>query len=100
MRQQNNKAPDERSTQEQGETITELARRHAQDPTHQTTDEELKNARIEFTTVDGEEDENLHDVDDNTVIPAIPGEPRIEEESDDDDDDTSKPPNPYDVLNG
>lgn len=40
---------------ENGETIRELANRHLHDNSHHTTDEELKNAQVEFTPVEQSE---------------------------------------------
>ena len=90
-----NKSPEKK---ELGETISELAHRHLQDPNHKTTDEELRNARIELSTPPPTDDENLFEVDNSTVLPHLPGE--------DDQDDNKKEsdhegrsPNPYDLLN-
>ena len=40
------------SDHEANETISDLVRRHILDKNHTTTDEELRNAKIEFTEID------------------------------------------------
>lgn len=87
-----------------GETISELARRHRLNENHTTTDEELKNARIEFndnfdTSV--EDLFNLSNVDNNTVLPPLPFEKNagnINNESPDSNTGQKSFPNPYNVL--
>lgn len=77
------------------ETIRELAEKHLNDETHTTSDEELRNARIELS--DGvPADSGLYEEQNTPVLPPIPGEPQILSDSDVE----RKPPNPYDVLGG
>lgn len=42
------------------ETITQLARRHFKDKSHVTTDEELRNAKIELTEIVTADTKNLY----------------------------------------
>ena len=94
---ENSKAP-------AGETIKELAHRHLTNAEHTTTDEELKNARLEFTEVEVDPDnERMFEVDQTPVLQALPSEENKQdkEEEDDDEDENNKDrgvPNPYDVL--
>lgn len=86
------------------ETIRELAHRHLLDQNHTTSDEELKNARIEFndnydTSIEGLSE--MSEIDNNTVLPPLP----FEKNNHDLDNKTSNSnipeksvPNPYDVL--
>src|SRR3954468_21442443 len=86
-----------------GETISQLAHRHMLNKNHHTTDEELRNAKIEY---DGKGEDfleavyGLSDADNSTVIPPAPIEK--DDNTDDRDADTnnplSSPPNPYEVL--
>lgn len=87
------------------ETIAELAHRHLKDENHTTTDEELRNAKVELTGVVEEDPYNLSKVDNTTVIPSINDEPESnsyykDKDGDKDDDDNQKGnlPNPYEVL--
>jgi len=86
------------------ETISQLAHRHLRDRNHTTTDEELRNARIEINDGDGSFSEGLSemaDADDNTVLPPLPFEKNINgADTKILDGDTEKDtiPNPYDVL--
>lgn len=86
------------------ETISELARRHRLNQNHTTTDEELKNARIEFSDnfdTSVEDLSNLSNVDNDTVLPPLPFEQNVAEIN-------NQPsaantvqksfPNPYNVL--
>lgn len=90
-------------------TIKELAKKHREDPNHTTTDEELRNAQLELTSLAEEDTQNLHKVDDETVIPPLPfekqpGDEKVEVSRSSDNTDEFKPshddrlPNPYDVL--
>jgi hypothetical protein len=71
-----------------GETVRELARRHLLNEDHVTTDEELKNAKLEL---DGEVElsDDRHDIDG-----ANPPAPIIDDKKKDEKD----IPNPYDIL--
>jgi len=82
------------------ETISELAHRHMSDNDHETTDEELRNARLELTESSDIDvpNEQLFREDNTTVIPPIPGEEKLMESKKDNDD--RGVPNPYDVLGG
>jgi len=94
----------EKDNQEtKGETISELAHRHLLNKNHHTTDEELRNARIEYDDssdafADGLSE--LSDADNTTVVPPLPFEKDSDATNDDTDKNTSKgsPPNPYNVL--
>jgi hypothetical protein len=89
---------------DKGETISELARRHMLNKDHMTTDEELKNARIEFNEYPDasvSELSRLSEVDHETVFPPLPFEKNImQEDKEISDSDSKNPsiPNPYDVL--
>jgi hypothetical protein len=86
------------------ETIRQLAHRHMLDENHTTTDEELKNARIEFiddfdTPFEGWSDHSK--VDNNTVLPPLPfrqNADNINNNSSDFNTDQKSFPNPYNVL--
>ena len=86
------------------ETIRQLAHRHMLDQNHTTTDEELKNARIEFnddfdTPFEGWSD--LSNVDNNTVLPPLPFEQsadNINNKPSDFNTGQTPFPNPYDVV--
>jgi hypothetical protein len=86
------------------ETIAQLAHRHIFDKNHTTTDEELRNAIIEFNaspydSVD--ELSELSDEDNNTVFPSLPFEKSITSVDDGEtevESRTGSAPNPYDVL--
>ena len=86
------------------ETIRELARRHLLNQNHTTTDEELKNARIEFNdNFDNsvEDLSNLSNVDNNTLLPSLPFEhdsENINNMPSDSNTDQKSFPNPYNVL--
>jgi hypothetical protein len=82
----------------QPETISELARRHMQDENHTTSDEEMRNAKVEFSENVAVDDrlEQLVAADNETVLPALPGEEATS--SDADDNSKQTPPNPYTVL--
>jgi hypothetical protein len=87
--------PDE--TKSSGETITELAHRHLKDQTHTTTDEELRNVKLELDRPFSELVENSSHSD-NSIPP-----PKKEEKSEDEEEtelfkEQGHPPNPYDVL--
>lgn len=80
-------------------TITELAKLHSSDPTHHTTDEELRNATLELTGNVTVDEESLFEIDNTTVIPPMDFEKEDKTEKKDDSDDTKdRVPNPYDVL--
>ncbi len=83
------------------ETISELADRHLHDQNHTTTDEELRNATVEDDTTVPNLEGSLHEVDNTTVIPPLPGEAEddnVNESDNEDKKDKYTPPNPYDVL--
>ena len=48
--------------QETSETISELVRRHILDKNHTTTDEELRNAKIELSDIAGSNTTNLYKI--------------------------------------
>lgn len=87
-----------------GETISELAHRHMLNKNHTTTDEELKNARIEFDKNPDpsvSELSQLSDVDHSTVFPPLPFEKNLmreDKEISDSNTEKNSIPNPYDVL--
>ena len=86
------------------ETIRQLAHRHMLDENHTTTDEELKNARIEFIDdfdTPFEDWSDLSNVDNNTVLPPLPFEQNadnINNKPSDSNTDQKSFPNPYNVL--
>jgi hypothetical protein len=86
------------------ETISQLARRHLLNQYHTTTDEEIKNARIEFNDnfdASVEDLSNLSNVDNNTVLPPLSYKQNggdINDESSDSNTDQKSFPNPYNVL--
>ncbi|MDB5190815.1 MAG: hypothetical protein JWQ96_378 [Segetibacter sp.] len=95
--QQNQAAGNDNKPTSKGETISQLAHRHLADESHVTTDEEFKNARIEFSSPPAQDEENLFEVDNTTVLPPFPGENSLATE-DDDKDLKRQSPNPYDLL--
>lgn len=86
------------------ETISELAHRHLLDENHTTSDEELKNARIEFnddhdTSIEGLSE--MSEIDNNTLLPPLPFEKNnddLDNKTSDEDSRKKSPPNPYDIL--
>lgn len=73
-------------TPAKGETISQLVRRHIRDKNHTTTDEELRNARIEFNDITENSMEDLSQlskVDNSSVLPEQH---------------TPSVPNPYEIL--
>lgn len=86
--QENKKPENSPEDPDKSMTISELARRHLYDPTHVITDEDLKNARVELTTLheetssDTTTDEGEGEKKEHVVPEKTPG----------------TPPNPYDVL--
>ncbi len=89
------------------ETITELAHRHLTDEDHTTTDEELRNARLELTENAKVDTENLFEVDNAPVTASLHDEIKNEadnkvkdEDKEDDEDENEKGdlPNPYNIL--
>lgn len=87
------------------ETITELAHRHLSDEDHTTTDEELRNARLELTGNVKEDPENLFEVDNTPVTAPLQDELKKkadnkvkDEDKEDDEEDKRDLPNPYNVL--
>ncbi len=94
------------------ETITELAHRYLKDETHTTSDEELRNAKLELTGNVEEDLENLYEVDHTPVIPSTSDnaeqnsfnkdkedDKKDKEDKEDDEDEKGTLPNPYTVLN-
>ncbi len=77
-----------------GETIRELAHRHLMDEHHTTSDEELENARLEFSQPSENPDESLFEIDHTTVIPPLDAEHTGIET----DQIATPQPNPYTVL--
>ena len=49
------------------ETIRQLARRHLKDKSHTTTDEELRNAKIELSNIVGINKINLYTIESFTI---------------------------------
>ena len=86
------------------ETIRQLAHRHMLDENHTTTDEELKNARIEFIDdfdTPFKDWSDLSNVDNNTVLPPLPFEQNadnIYNKPSDSNKHQKSFPNPYNVL--
>ncbi len=81
------------------ETISELAHRHLRDEHHTTTDEELRNAKVELSDDVHTQDESLYEVDNTTVSPSatddrVSNDEDVKSKGGDDD----KVPNPYTVL--
>lgn len=89
--------PGSTSNGDKQETIKELADRHLADPSHKTSDEELRNARIVLDESTHVEDESLYEIDNTTLIPPLPFE-KPDEEAEQHIKDEVTPPNPYDVL--
>jgi hypothetical protein len=96
--EENKRTSNDESDGNKQETISELAHRHMLDENHTTSDEELRNAKLEFTDVPpgDEDDERMAEVDNTTVIPPIPGEEKLLPGNEKDED--KDIPNPYDVL--
>jgi hypothetical protein len=97
----NSKNPKKKDSK--SETITELAHRHLHDEGHTTTDEELRNAKVELTGNIKEDTESLFEVDNTPVTSPLQNE--IEKDTDlkdddkeDDEDRKGDLPNPYTVL--
>ena len=55
----------------ENETIRQLARRHLKDKSHTTTDEELRNAKIELSNIVGINKVNLYTVESFTIYTPI-----------------------------
>lgn len=53
------------------ETITQLAQRHLKDKSHTTTDEELRNAKIELSNIIGEKKIHLYTIESITINNSI-----------------------------
>ena len=99
MNNQENAVGNATSEEKKPLTISELARLHLTDPNHTTTDEEMRNATLELTENVEVDEENLYEVDNTTVIPAMSIETSEEEnEEGRHDKDEASAPNPYDVL--
>ena len=83
-------------------TISELAHLHLTDQNHTTTDEELRNAKVELTSSEdiAIDEENLFEVDNSTVFAALSDESENKKENEDGRHrkNESSLPNPYDVL--
>ena len=79
------------------ETISELAHRHLKDEKHTTSDEELRNATMEFSEDADTSDRSLFEIDNTTVT----GSSTVsnDDTGEDEDDKKDTPPNPYSVLN-
>ncbi len=95
--------PSTNFNKKKGETISELAHRHLTDQGHTTSDEELKNARLELTGDVEIDPENLYTVDNEPVVGPL----AREDESVNKEKNTGKGgnkdgqgdlPNPYAVL--
>ena len=80
------------------ETISELAHRHLRDEHHTTTDEELRNAKVELSDDVHTQDESLYEVDNTTVIPSNEDELSTNNNVKSSDRDDDSVPNPYSVL--
>ena len=88
------------TNEKKSETISELAQRHLKDENHTTTDEELKNAKIEIDNSGTVDDavEKMFEVDNSTVFPSTEKvDQDVNEESKDG---PNNLPNPYNVLGG
>ena len=84
---------------DKNETIRELASRHLNNEEHTTSDEEIRNAKIEEDATVPDMQGDLHEVDNTTIIPPLPGETDDDSRDDEDDDNyKGRVPNPYDVL--
>lgn len=98
------KSKDSNKKTGKGETITELAHRHLNDKEHTTTDDELRNAKVELTGNAEEGPESLFEVDNTPVTERLGGEGN--NDGDNKDSKKNKPdkgqkhdlPNPYEVL--
>ena len=80
------------------ETISELAHRHLRDEHHTTTDEELRNAKVELSDDVHTQDESLYEVDNTTVIPSNEDELSTNNNVKSSDRVDDSVPNPYSVL--
>ncbi len=80
------------------ETISELAHRHLRDEHHTTTDEELRNAKVELTDSAEAQDTSLFEVDNTTVIPSTEDDLSTNNNVKSSDRDDDSVPNPYSVL--
>jgi hypothetical protein len=86
------------------ETIRELAHRHMLNENHTTTDEELKNARIEFDDnfdTSFKDLSDLYNIDNSTVLPPLPFEKNngtIDDKTSDSNNHEKSFPNSYDIL--
>jgi hypothetical protein len=82
---------------EKPETISELAHRHLKDEKHTTSDEELRNATVEFSEDADTSDQSLFEIDNTTVTSnTVPTDDASEDRKGND---KGTPPNPYTVLN-
>lgn len=97
-----NKSKSPAKKNDKGETITELAQRHLKDQSHTTSDEELRNAKLELTENFEEDAKNLYKVDNTPVSAKLSDETENDGDNNakdkDKDDDKGHSPNPYSVL--
>ena len=101
MATSNSKNPPEKVST--SETITELAHRHLHDEGHTTTDEELRNAKVELTGNIKEDPENLFEVDQAPVTSPLQNKTEKDTNLKDEDKESDKDkkgdlPNPYTIL--
>ncbi len=100
-----NKSKDTNKKTGKKETITELAHRHLSDKEHTTTDDELRNAKVELTGNVEEDPESLFEVDNTPVTERLgdkknkDGDSKDKEKNKHDDEEQKGDlPNPYEVL--
>lgn len=104
MQNKSEQTQNDKQNNSKSETIRELAHRHLLNQNHTTTDEELRNARIELSDrfdTSVEDLNKLSDADNDTVLPAIPFEKNIENDNAGVlglKNEKEPIPNPYDVL--
>lgn len=85
---------------QKSETITELAHRHQNNETHTTTDEELRNARVELSNTDNKEIDGFSRENKSTTPATLARADRESEpeQNEEDDEPENRVPNPYNIL--
>ena len=83
-------SPSSNAKEDKVETISELARKHLTNEHHTTSDEELKNAKLELTGNGEAPDETVTEADNIAIYPG--------RNDDNKEGGESSAPNPYDVL--
>lgn len=101
---QNDNNANAKKIENKSETISELAHRHLLDESHTTSDEELRNAKVEFSEEPISTEGDLFEVDNTTVTGNVVSDTsddvtNTDDENDDNADDNHGSPNPYNVLN-